>query len=252
MLIRRAILERIRSGEVTLAFRRWRRATVKTGGTLKTAIGVLAIKRVEQTTERAITNVQARQAGYDDKAALVAELCSREGDVYKITLAYAGADPRIKLRESDLLDDAELTELRERLARMDARSSTGAWTLRVLWAIERNPKLPAGELAQNTGFDKEWLKTNVRKLKNLGLTISHNPGYSISPRGLALLDAVRESEPLKVRRRKAMAVLPAVGCRETSGGAGGLGFLEGRRFVVKLGAGSVAVSWLACAGARFF
>lgn len=191
MLVRRTILERIRQGDVTLAFRRWRRPTVKSGGTLKTAIGVLDITRVEKTTERAITNVQARRAGYENKAALMTDLFSRKGDIYKISLAYAGADPRIKLRESDQLTGDELTKLRERLARLDARSSVGAWTTRVLRSIEKHPKLPAVELAKKAGYEKEWLKTNVRKLKNLGLTISRNPGYSISPRGLAVLDAGR-------------------------------------------------------------
>ncbi len=191
MLIRREILERIRSGEVTLAFRRWRRPTVKSEGTLLTAIGLLAIKRVEKTTERDITNALARQAGFKDKAALLAELCTRAGDIYRISLAYAGTDPRITLRERDQLNDDEMKELRERLARMDARSAEEPWTMRVLRAIEKNPKLPAVELARKTGYEKEWLKTNVRKLKNLGLTISHNPGYSISARGLAVLDAGR-------------------------------------------------------------
>ena len=43
MLIRRAHLERIVCGDIDLAFRRWRRPTVKAGGTLTTGAGVLAI-----------------------------------------------------------------------------------------------------------------------------------------------------------------------------------------------------------------
>ena len=42
--------------------------------------------------------------------------------------------------------------------------------------------LPAGDLAKKADAEKEWLKINVRKLKNLGLTISHQPGYELSPR----------------------------------------------------------------------
>ena len=30
-------------------------------------------------------------------------------------------------------------------------------------------------------------KANVRKLKNLGLTVSHHPGYTLSPRGETML-----------------------------------------------------------------
>jgi hypothetical protein len=42
-------------------------------------------------------------------------------------------------------------------------------------------------LADGIGLDKPAFKNNVRKLKGLGLTISHSPGYELSPRALALL-----------------------------------------------------------------
>ena len=38
MLIKLEVLEKIKSGEITLQFRRWRRRTVKAGGTLKTKV----------------------------------------------------------------------------------------------------------------------------------------------------------------------------------------------------------------------
>jgi len=44
MLIKRDILERIAGRKVDLAFRRWKRPTVKTGGRLRTEIGELAIE----------------------------------------------------------------------------------------------------------------------------------------------------------------------------------------------------------------
>jgi hypothetical protein len=47
MLIRRAVLDRIAAGEITLAFRRWRRPTVRPGGQLHTAAGLLAIDSVD-------------------------------------------------------------------------------------------------------------------------------------------------------------------------------------------------------------
>ena len=45
MLIKKEILELIKSGDVTLVFRRWRKPTVKSRGTLRTAIGELFIRR---------------------------------------------------------------------------------------------------------------------------------------------------------------------------------------------------------------
>ena len=47
MLFRQHVLAEIASGDVTLAFRRWTKPTVKAGGTLRTAVGVLAIDAVD-------------------------------------------------------------------------------------------------------------------------------------------------------------------------------------------------------------
>ena len=49
MLFRSAELEEIRSGRVTAAVRRWRRPTVRAGGTLTTPIGMLDILEVRRT-----------------------------------------------------------------------------------------------------------------------------------------------------------------------------------------------------------
>lgn len=190
MLIKRETLERIKSGDVTLAFRRWRKPTVKTGGTLRTAIGELSIKRVAKTTARSISDQEARRAGYDDKAALLANLGSRDGDYYRIELEYAGADGRIALRENDSLGDTELAEVRKRLLRMDSRSVDGPWTAMVLNAIHTHPKLVSTELAAKLGVKRHSLKSNIRKLKNLGLTISHERGYTLSPRGRRVLECL--------------------------------------------------------------
>jgi biotin operon repressor len=45
----------------------------------------------------------------------------------------------------------------------------------------------AGDLAEELDLDRESFKLDVRKLKNLGLTISLRVGYQLSPRGAAYL-----------------------------------------------------------------
>lgn len=47
--------------------------------------------------------------------------------------------------------------------------------------------MSASTLAPDAGLETKPFKANVRKLKELGLTISHDVGYSLSPRGRALL-----------------------------------------------------------------
>ncbi len=190
MLIKKEILDLIKSGDVTLAFRRWRKPTVKSGGTLRTAIGELFIRRVMRTTARNISAKEAQRAGYDGKAALLADLGGREGNYYRIELTYAGEDARIALREKDRLSGTELADIVKRLSRMDTRSAGGPWTTTVLEAIHAYPKLVSTELAAKLEVERDWLKPNIRKLKNLGLTISHECGYTLSPRGRCVLQCL--------------------------------------------------------------
>lgn len=192
MLFKVATLERIKRGEVTMAFRKWKQPTVKAGGTLTTAIGVLAIQTIDKVAVEKVKEREAQLAGYTSRAELVRELAQREGDLYRVTFAYQGDDPRIELRQDDDLSEADFAEIQTRLQRLDWAAKLGTWTLKVLEAIETNPNLAAVDLAKQSGYEKEWLKINVRKLKNLGLTISHHPGYTLSPRGAVVFARLRE------------------------------------------------------------
>jgi hypothetical protein len=84
----------------------------------------------------------------------------------------------------------ELQTLRERLRRLDARA-TEPWTFRVLELIETHPALRAADLCKKAEQERVPFKINVRKLKALGLTESLEVGYRLSPRGRALLQAIR-------------------------------------------------------------
>jgi len=188
MLIQQAILNRIAAGEVKLAFRIWKKPTVKPGGTLRTAVGVLRIEDVAPTVWWKVTARDAKLAGFASLQELIAEVDrGRAGTLHRIKLSLAGPDPRIALRKQAKLGPNVIAELHAALGRLDARSPHGPWTNRVLAAIAQHPNLPARELAKIVDIPKERLKLEVRKLKNLGLTESLHPGYRIAPRGQALL-----------------------------------------------------------------
>lgn len=190
MLLNSETLDGIRDGRISLAFRRWRRPTVKEGGTLLTAIGQLAIDGVERVDPDAITEAEATAAGFAHRAALLAFLDERtDGDVYRVRLHLAGPDPRIALREA-VPDAAETARLLARLERYDARSATGPWTRRTLELIRAMPATRAGDLAAEAGTERDAFKVDVRKLKGMGLTESLGTGYRLSPRGQAVLEAL--------------------------------------------------------------
>ena len=194
MLLRTAALDRIVRGEVSLVFRRWRRPTVRTGGSLRTTLGVLRIVQVDAVEESGVSDADAMSAGYASRAELLEDLGSRAGQLHRIAVEYAGADPRIALRRQDELSETDADDLLRRLRRLDTRSPTGPWTLRVLAEIEARPGVAARTLAPRLGCEKGWLKPQVRKLKNLGLTISLPVGYELSPRGRAALQRLRDDE----------------------------------------------------------
>lgn len=191
------MLDRIVSGEIDVVYRRWKRPTVAGGGSLRTSVGMLAIDSVDRTSLRAITAADAYRAGYRSRAALVRDLKQRaDSDVYRIAVRFGGADPRIKLREDATLTDDDLIELKSRLARLDRASRRGPWTEQTLRLLAEQPHVRAEDLAAAVGLDKPTFKNDVQKLKTLGLTISHSPGYELSPRGRALLEALSHGRAL--------------------------------------------------------
>ena len=187
MLFRAGTLDAIATGEVTIAFRRWTRPTVKQGGNLTTRVGVLAIDALAVVDPADITDEDARRAGHDSRDDVLAMLAGRTGDVYRVTFHVAGADPRIALRERDHLDADDVATMTKRLGRLDARPG-GPWTERVLRLIGDREAVRAGDLAEELGMERLAFKADVRKLKALGLTESLGTGYRLSPRGQAWLD----------------------------------------------------------------
>jgi hypothetical protein len=189
MLFNLRALEGIAGGEIDLAFRRWKRPTVKAGGTLRTRAGVLAIDTVDPTSERRITARDAKRAGFRSRAELLSSL-RPEGRLYRIEFRRIGDDPRVALREGAEISEPERAKLDARLARMDhARGEP--WTRRVLELIGERPETLAADLAASLDMKKIPFKRDVRKLKELGLTESLPVGYRLSPRGRTYLTGAK-------------------------------------------------------------
>lgn len=190
MLLRKSVLDGIEQGNIDLVFRRWTRPTVKTGGTLRTQLGLLQIDLVERVELVAISEEDARRAGTDLTDLIGFLEAKADGAVYRIELGAIVPDPRVTLREDSDLSAGDVSEIAERLDRLDGLSRRGPWTRKFLRLLADNPMVRAQDLADGIGLDKVEFKNDVRKLKELGLTISHSPGYELSPRGLAFLDRI--------------------------------------------------------------
>jgi hypothetical protein len=163
VIFRQRFLDGIRDGSITLAFRRWRRPSVRAGGTLLTAVGRLDIASVTTVTGDEISDGDARCAGYASRAVLLHELNRRgEGRVYRVQLGALRSDPRLALRQTVPSTPAERASLLERLRRLDARSSNGPWTRRTLELVQSHPGVRAADLARRLNEETLPFKTNVR------------------------------------------------------------------------------------------
>jgi hypothetical protein len=179
----------LRDGSITVAFRRWQRVQVVAGHEYRTGDGLVLAESVDTISPADITPALAKDAGFADVHAAVADL---RGDpdlpLYCVRFRpVAGPDPRDQLAATANLSEDDVLAISKRLARMDAASTRGPWTIAVLEQIASQPAVSSALLAPELDWDRPDYKLHVRRLKALGLTISLEVGYRISPRGAAYL-----------------------------------------------------------------
>ena len=190
MLFRSHLYEGMRSGDVTVALRRWKRPTVSEGGTLRSPVGVLHIDELTVIEPDDITPADAVAAGYATTDEVVSSLPTGDGrQLYRIRFHVVGDDPRIALRSRTELDESERQRIDAQLDRWDGASDDGPWTRQLLDLISRHPGRRSADLAERLAIDQPRLKRRVRQLKNLGLTESLETGYRLAPRGAAYRSA---------------------------------------------------------------
>jgi hypothetical protein len=176
-------------GSVTVTFRRWKRRQVVAGHRYRTRAGLLEVDAVDIVVADDVTDDDAVRAGYPSASALLADLRGSDAEpIYRVRFHHVGEpDPRDVLAADDALTDADVAEIDRRLGRLDKASSSGPWTAETLRLIAEHPAVRAGDLAAMVGRERAPFKLDVRKLKALGLTISLDVGYRLSPRGAAYL-----------------------------------------------------------------
>ena len=188
MLFKTRFHDGIWQGAITATVRAWKSERVKVGKRYRVgALGSIVVEAVDRIHLDAIRLKDARESGFDSLASL-AEMLRNESHrrltakshVYRVRFHFAGEG-----REPQPSHSVE--ELNVRLARMDRLSRKGPWTRRVLALIEKYPRVAASELAHQLDCDRAIFKSDVRKLKKLGLTTSHAVGYELTDTATELL-----------------------------------------------------------------
>jgi hypothetical protein len=194
LLFKKAFHAGLTSGSITLTFRRWDKPHVRAGGRYRChPIGVLEVDSITRVRIDAITEADALLAGFATRTTLVdylAELgpLAASDEIFRVALHHGGDGDRVELALEAGLTAADVAAIKAKLARMDA---TKPWTKRTLAIIDAQPRIAASKLAAKLKRETLPFKTDVRKLKKLGLTQSFEVGYEISPRGRAYLDATK-------------------------------------------------------------
>jgi hypothetical protein len=201
VLFERRFWDGIADGSITVTFRRWKRPQAVAGRPYRTAAGILDVEAVELVAPEDVTDEDATRSGYPSAAAVLADLRgSPDLPITRIRFRLAhGPDPRAQLAADDALDEASAAAIARRLDRLDQASATGPWTAETLALIAMRPAVRAADLAAAVGRETAPFKLDVRKLKNLGLTISLGTGYRLSPRGEAFLK-MRTARPKRPDR----------------------------------------------------
>jgi hypothetical protein len=183
------------SGAVTLTFRLWDRPRVKSGSMQRChPIGVLEVGEISDIAVAAITAADAARAGFANRDALLAYLAEAATEkltpvtrVYRVEVRFAGDGDMAANATDAHLSAEDVTAIDHALAALDRKAAP--WTRAMLALIERHPRVVASKLAAMVGRETPPFKTDVVKLKKLGLTISFSIGYELSPRGRAYLEA---------------------------------------------------------------
>lgn len=205
LMFRREDRERVARGEITVTFRLWKSAHVKSGKTYESGFGRIEVEDVRVIPAAMISEDDVGPSGCDDVAA-IRELAGEHTKVrvapdtllYRVQFRFLGQGA-MPVGPPAAID---MDRVAERLERMDRTSTRGPWALAALRIIERKPRVAARLLAAELGYETLDFKANVRKLKALGLTISHEVGYELSDGGRGYLASQRPAS----RRAKTGAV----------------------------------------------
>ena len=175
----------VATGQITVTFRLWKRLHTKVGGRYTVGPVVIEVDAIEMIPFHAVTKRDIKLAGASSRDAL-RERAAHAGPidddtlVYRIEFHVVGAKPT---EVAAPFDDEHVALVNAKLDAMDARSKTGAWTRATLSLIAEHEGMVSTELAAQMHRPRMEFKTDVRKLKALGLTASLDVGYRLTPLG---------------------------------------------------------------------
>ncbi len=188
----------ILAGRITVSFRNWKRAHAAVGGVYRLRpSGAVKVTGVRSVRLSDMEPDDLRRSGFDSIAAVAASMrLPQSATVTRVEFELTGepaAKPPPELSVGEVVTRLQATD----------RRSAAPWTADVLALILAHPATRAGDLAPRMGWETPAFKSNVRKLKRLGLTQSLETGYLLTDLGeqVTALMNERRAAPLAQRSR---------------------------------------------------
>ncbi len=192
---------RILAGEMTATIRAWQAPQVKAGKRYRFGDEhELVVSAVQLTASALLSAADLRAAGFGSRADFEAALPKfangrTEGPFYVVRFTLEPRQP------PPTAAPAEVDRLLARLEKVDRLSDHGPWTRDALGAIAANPRVVSTKLAELVGRERFAFKADVRKLKAMGLTRSHEIGYEVTELGAQVLAAIVRAAPAATEGR---------------------------------------------------
>jgi hypothetical protein len=185
MQFKKETLAEIAAKRVNLAFRRWKRPSVRAHDVISTPIGDLTVVSCEKTAIAKISPADLKRAGYSSRSALLREFANHPGDVYRIVLRPKPAElspEAATLKSPPTKPDRNSAAKTGPLPAPEALPSTltrvpqpaAARTRMLAFALARKsePPAPAPE-KRNERITKAELKSAIAALKTLDQSSGH-------------------------------------------------------------------------------
>ncbi|MEB3370863.1 hypothetical protein [Saccharopolyspora mangrovi] len=178
----------VAAGHVTQAYMRWASPQARPGARVRTRAGVIEITALVEVDPEQLTDADAARAGFSTAAGLRASLSRHRGTTYRLELTHLDR-PAAPEPAPVALGEAQRRALKAQLARLDLGTPRGPWTRQLLELLRQQPGLAPAELAAAQQRPVSRTKTDLWRLRELGLIDTTGPGTRLSGLALSYLDA---------------------------------------------------------------
>lgn len=178
----------VAAGQITETYFRWPSPQARPGARVPTRAGLVEITTVTEVDPDELTDTDAARAGFTTAAGLRSSLNRHRGRTFRLELTHL-ARTDTPAPEPVTLDEHRRRDLQAQLARLDLGTPRGPWTRQVLDLLRQHPGLAPAELAAAQQRPVARTKTDIWRLRELGLIDTTGGGLRLSGLALSYLDA---------------------------------------------------------------